>query len=680
MPVIDFPNNPTIGQAFTSGTRTWSWDGTVWNLVITGVTGPTGATGPQGYVGEQGPPGPQGTSINVIGTVATTNDLPLSANQNDAYIVSADGDLYIWDTITEEWDNVGQIVGPQGDVGPTGPTGPQGDLGGVFYTSETTPTTTVTGSVWFRPSDGASYVYNDGSWNLLYLYGPTGAQGSTGEAGATGPTGAMGPTGPTGPQGIMGLQGSAGPQGATGPTGPTGPAGVDGYVGSDGATGPTGPTGPTGADSTVPGPTGPTGPTGAASNVTGPTGPMGPTGADSTVPGPTGPTGPTGPKGDFGGIFLDYLFSTDTTATPPGPGYVEFNNSDLSLATEMYINYIDDNGDSAYGYLQTIDDSTSSIKGHFTVSDESSPPTFDPIMFAIVGNHTHDPVNQYFTVPIAHLSGPSTTGHSTGGHLYLTFARTGDIGDTGPTGPTGPTGATGPVGGINFNVTNSGMMSYNFDFSTSDNPTVNVIRGLRYVFNVNATGHPFWIQTTGGGYNASNIYSDGTQNLGEDNGEIVWDVPFDAPSTLYYQCQFHSAMSGTILVSDVGPTGPTGPTGSTGPTGPTGATGPMAPLAVSINEVSGTSYTLAATDAHDLLRTTSASATTITVPTNASVPFDIGTGITIAQTGDGQVTIAAASGVTILYTFGLKTRTKNSVVALAKLGTNEWIISGDATA
>ena len=549
MPVINFPDSPTIGQSFSSGVRTWTWDGVSWNLVITGVTGPTGSTGPQGYTGEQGPPGPQGTSINVIGTVATTNDLPLSANQNDAYIVSADGDLYIWDTVTEEWDNVGQIVGPQGDVGPTGPTGPQGDLGGVFYTSETTPTTTVTGSVWFRPSDGASYVYNDGSWNLLYLYGPTGsvgptgptgAQGSSGLDGVTGPTGPQGEVGPTGAQGPMGLQGSDGPQGAAGPTGPTGPAGVDGYVGSDGSTGPTGPTGPTGADSTVPGPTGPTGATG----------------ADSTVP---GPTGPTGPKGDFGGIFLDYLFSTDTTATPPGAGYVEFNNSDLSLATEMYINYVDDNGDSAYGYLQTIDDSTSTIKGHFTVSDESSPPTFDPIMFAIVGSHTHDPVNQYFTVPIAHLSGPSTTGHSTGGHLYLTFARTGDVGDTGPTGPTGATG-------------------------------------------------------------------------------------------------------------------------NTGPTGPTGATGPMAPLAVAINTVSGTSYTLAITDAHDLVRTTSASATTITVPTDASVAFDVGTGISIAQTGDGQVTIAPASGVTILYTFGLKTRTKNSVIALAKLATNEWILSGDATA
>lgn len=290
MPVINFPDSPTIGQSFSSGTRTWNWDGDAWNLAITGVTGPTGSTGPQGYTGEQGPPGPQGTSINVIGTVATTNDLPLSASQNDAYIVAADGDLYIWDTVTEEWDNVGQIVGPEGGVGPTGPTGPQGELGGVFYTSETTPNTTVTGSVWFRPSDGASYVYNDG-WVLLYLYGPTGPNGNEGPTGPQGSSGLDGATGPTGPQGATG---SEGPQGPTGPTGATGPAGLDGFIGSDGATGPTGPTGADGEDG-IDGQDGLEVGTSAPSSTdvlwldTGVEGVMG--------EGPTGPTGPTGPSG-----------------------------------------------------------------------------------------------------------------------------------------------------------------------------------------------------------------------------------------------------------------------------------------------------------------------------------------------------------------------------------------------
>lgn len=31
MAAIDFPNNPTVGQVFTSGSRSWVWTGTVWD-------------------------------------------------------------------------------------------------------------------------------------------------------------------------------------------------------------------------------------------------------------------------------------------------------------------------------------------------------------------------------------------------------------------------------------------------------------------------------------------------------------------------------------------------------------------------------------------------------------------------------------------------------------------------
>jgi len=164
------------------------------------------------YGGLVGPTGPQGTSINIVGSVATVGDLPPSGNPNDAYIVQAGGDLYVWDG--SAWTSVGQIVGPQGPTGPTGQTGATGPTGAVGNT------------------------------------GPTGPTGPAGEVGNFGPTGATGPTGPTGPQGD---------NGTTGATGPTGPQGVQG---ESGTIGPTGPTGPQGDASTVAGPTGPTGPTG----------------------------------------------------------------------------------------------------------------------------------------------------------------------------------------------------------------------------------------------------------------------------------------------------------------------------------------------------------------------------------------------------------------------------------
>jgi len=142
---------------------------------------------------------------------------------------------------------------------------------------------------------------------------------------------------------------------------------------------------------------------------------------------------------------------------------------------------------------------------------------------------------------------------------------TGPLGLEGPTGPqgdsgiAGPTGPTGLSGGITLSVTNAGSGSY--VINGSENPTLSFIRGHRYIINVNATGHPFWIQTVPGAYSSQNIYNDGITNNGTQSGTIIFEVPFNAPQ-LYYACQFHSSMQGAILVSDLGPTGPTGPTGS----------------------------------------------------------------------------------------------------------------------
>ena len=131
----------------------------------------------------------------------------------------------------------------------------------------------------------------------------------------------------------------------------------------------------------------------------------------------------------------------------------------------------------------------------------------------------------------------------------------------------------GLSGGITLAVTNSGSGSY--VINGSNNPTLSFIRGHRYIINVNAPGHPFWIQTVSGGYSSGNIYSSGITNAGTDNGTIIFEVPFDAPQ-LYYACQYHSSMAGAIIVSNLGPDGPTGATGLSGQGFPTGGnTGDM---------------------------------------------------------------------------------------------------------
>ena len=94
------------------------------------------------------------------------------------------------------------------------------------------------------------------------------------------------------------------------------------------------------------------------------------------------------------------------------------------------------------------------------------------------------------------------------------------------------------------------------------------------------------------------------------------------------------------------------------------------------------SYTLSSlTERDDLIEMGSASALTLTIPTDATLDFPIGTSIDILQTGAGQVTIAPVSGtVTVNATPGLKLRTTWSSCTLFKRAANTWVVYGDLTA
>lgn len=95
---------------------------------------------------------------------------------------------------------------------------------------------------------------------------------------------------------------------------------------------------------------------------------------------------------------------------------------------------------------------------------------------------------------------------------------------------------------------------------------------------------------------------------------------------------------------------------------------------------SGTTDTLVAADAGGTVRSTGASAATITVPPNSSVPIAVDTFILGEQYGAGQVTIAAGVGVTLRSdTSKLKMRVQYGAISFHKIATDEWIIAGDLT-
>lgn len=76
-----------------------------------------------------------------------------------------------------------------------------------------------------------------------------------------------------------------------------------------------------------------------------------------------------------------------------------------------------------------------------------------------------------------------------------------------------------------------------------------------------------------------------------------------------------------------------------------------------------------------------ATANTITVPTDISVPFPIGTQIVLSSLGVGQTTIVAAGGVTINSSGGkLKIADQYSGATLIKLATNTWLLFGNLSA
>jgi hypothetical protein len=100
-----------------------------------------------------------------------------------------------------------------------------------------------------------------------------------------------------------------------------------------------------------------------------------------------------------------------------------------------------------------------------------------------------------------------------------------------------------------------------------------------------------------------------------------------------------------------------------------------------LNAQTGTTYTLVAGDsAVKMVTLNNASAITLTVPTNATLAFGIGTRIDLLQLGAGQVTVAGAGGVTVNSRgAALKLNGQYARATLEKIATDAWILVGDVT-
>lgn len=92
----------------------------------------------------------------------------------------------------------------------------------------------------------------------------------------------------------------------------------------------------------------------------------------------------------------------------------------------------------------------------------------------------------------------------------------------------------------------------------------------------------------------------------------------------------------------------------------------------------GSTFTLALTNANGIVTMDSASANTVTIPTNAAVAFAIGTVIDVVQRGAGATTVAGAAGVAINGTTpgSVAIPARYEGLRLIKVAADIWIALG----
>jgi hypothetical protein len=96
--------------------------------------------------------------------------------------------------------------------------------------------------------------------------------------------------------------------------------------------------------------------------------------------------------------------------------------------------------------------------------------------------------------------------------------------------------------------------------------------------------------------------------------------------------------------------------------------------------ITSNNYTLVLSDKDRMLELVGSVASTLTIPSESSVNYPIGTQINLLQVATGQFTITPASGVVVNSTPGLKLRTQWSSATLIKRGSNIWVAIGDLSA
>jgi hypothetical protein len=104
-------------------------------------------------------------------------------------------------------------------------------------------------------------------------------------------------------------------------------------------------------------------------------------------------------------------------------------------------------------------------------------------------------------------------------------------------------------GSTTITVVNQGLTAYLFNGSSTPNPTLTLVRGQTYIFNVTVNGHPFNIVTASGlPLQLSTDPGISGQGALASTGPLTFTPSASTSSTLFYQCGAHTPMTGQINI------------------------------------------------------------------------------------------------------------------------------------